>query len=334
MPAEVIQRVHVLARSSSGGLTFTDNQNQVYDDDDDDYTPDDDDNGDEDLEPSIAGVDDEEINDIQADQENFLPDPPTEDEDKDPPPLIEREESEEEDASDDESDGEQEPENNHGEEEQDNDNDEYVPGDDNLADDLADDPVDNQKVLRALNKLKINDKTPEVIPERTRSQSRHGTTLAIYRPSDHHMALPDLEAVAMTQYNMKRGIREFGQDGVDVVWSELQHLHTRKTVKPVEAKELTCEQKKASLQYLMFLKQKKCGRIKGRGYADGRKQRATINKEDANAPTAAIKAVMLSCAIDEMEGRDVATADIPGAFMHTDMDETVHVRLEGTMAEL
>ena len=26
--------------------------------------------------------------------------------------------------------------------------------------------------------------------------------------------------------------------------------------------------------------------------------------------------------------------DIPGAFMQADMDETVHVRLEGTMAEL
>jgi hypothetical protein len=43
---------------------------------------------------------------------------------------------------------------------------------------------------------------------------------------------------------------------------------------------------------------------------------------------------MLSCVIDATEKRDVATVDIPGAFMQADMDELVHMRLEGTMAEL
>eukprot|EP00957_Ditylum_brightwellii_P183358 13966408-Ditylum_brightwellii.AAC.1 len=35
-----------------------------------------------------------------------------------------------------------------------------------------------------------------------------------------------------------------------------------------------------------------------------------------------------------MEGRDVATVDIPGAFMQADMDDIVHMKIEGTMAEL
>ena len=48
----------------------------------------------------------------------------------------------------------------------------------------------------------------------------------------------------------------------------------------------------------------------------------------------AIESLMLSCVIDAHEGRDVATVDIPGAFMQADMDELVHMRLEGTMAEL
>jgi hypothetical protein len=43
---------------------------------------------------------------------------------------------------------------------------------------------------------------------------------------------------------------------------------------------------------------------------------------------------MLSCVIDAMEKRDVATVDIPGAFMQADMDETVHMKMEGKMAEL
>jgi hypothetical protein len=32
--------------------------------------------------------------------------------------------------------------------------------------------------------------------------------------------------------------------------------------------------------------------------------------------------------------RDVATGDIPGVFMHADMDKKVHIRMEGEMAKL
>ena len=84
----------------------------------------------------------------------------------------------------------------------------------------------------------------------------------------------------------------------------------------------------------MFLKKKRCGTIKGRGCADGRKQREYTTKEETSSPTVAIESLMLSCIIDAKEGRDVATADIPGAFMQTDMVDTVHMKLEGTMAEL
>ena len=35
-----------------------------------------------------------------------------------------------------------------------------------------------------------------------------------------------------------------------------------------------------------------------------------------------------------MEQRHVITCDIPGAFMQVDMDELIHVKLEGELAEL
>ena len=38
--------------------------------------------------------------------------------------------------------------------------------------------------------------------------------------------------------------------------------------------------------------------------------------------------------IDATEGRDVVTVDIPGAFMNSDQDETVHLQLQGTLADL
>ena len=47
--------------------------------------------------------------------------------------------------------------------------------------------------------------------------------------------------------------------------------------------------------------------------------------------------LMLTCIIDEMEGRDTAVAKIPGAFLQTDMvhiDRIVRVRICGVLADL
>jgi hypothetical protein len=84
----------------------------------------------------------------------------------------------------------------------------------------------------------------------------------------------------------------------------------------------------------MFLKKKGCGMIKRRGCADGRKQQAYTSKEESSSPTVATESLMLSCIIDAKEGRVVATADIPNAFMQADMEGKVLMKMEGTMAEL
>jgi hypothetical protein len=133
---------------------------------------------------------------------------------------------------------------------------------------------------------------------------------------------------------MKKEIKLFGQAGVDAVSKELQQLHDCKVLEPKSPDQISSADKKDALQYLMFPKKKSNGVIKGRGCADGRKQRAYTAKEDTSSPMVEIESVMLSCVIDAMERRDIATVDILGAFMQADMDETVHVKLEGKMAEL
>eukprot|EP00957_Ditylum_brightwellii_P140510 10705170-Ditylum_brightwellii.AAC.1 len=115
----------------------------------------------------------------------------------------------------------------------------------------------------------------------------------------------------MTQYHVFKGLKVFGEEGTNTVLSELKQLHDRMVLDPKEPEKLTSEEKQKSLQYLMFLMKKRCGRIKGQGYADGRKQRSYIPKDDASAPTVAIESLMLSCLIDAKEGSDVATIDIP-----------------------
>ena len=144
----------------------------------------------------------------------------------------------------------------------------------------------------------------------------------------------DLEHVALTQYNLRKGLLKFGRAATEAVAKEMKQLHDRKTIRPVHIKDLTLGQKRRALGYLMFLKEKRCGTVKARGCADGRKQRLYKTKEETSAPTVRTESLLLSCVIDAKEGRQVMTADVPGAFMQVDVDEIVHVRLTGTMAEL
>jgi hypothetical protein len=144
----------------------------------------------------------------------------------------------------------------------------------------------------------------------------------------------DLEHVALTQYNVKPGLEIFGQAASDAVLKEMQQLHDRKTIRPRFSKDLTLQEKWDALAYLMFIKEKRCGTVKARGCADGRKQRLYKTKEETSSPTVRTQSLMLSCAIDAKERRKVMTADVPGAFMQVDVDEVVHVRLVGPLAVL
>jgi len=137
----------------------------------------------------------------------------------------------------------------------------------------------------------------------------------------------------LKQYNINKGLKIFGEAGAKAVVEEMKQLHDRAVIQPRLANMLTREEKQKSLQYLMFLKQKRCGRIKGRGCADGRKQRIYKTKEETSAPTVSVESLFLSCVIDAKERRNVVTCDIPGAFMQADIDEVLRMRLEGPLAK-
>ena len=89
----------------------------------------------------------------------------------------------------------------------------------------------------------------------------------------------------------------------------------------------TC-QKKVALQYLIFLKQKIRGKIKGMGCADSRKICKCITKDNTIAPTVATEALFLTCLTNTMEHREVAAVKLPWEFMQANMEvETVHMKM-------
>lgn len=148
-------------------------------------------------------------------------------------------------------------------------------------------------------------------------------------------ALEPLIGVVLTQHGVNKGLKIFGARGDDAVRREMQQLHDRSVMRPKSGSELSPADKHAALRYLMFLKEKRDGNIKGRGCADGRKQREYIRKEETSSPTISTEAVLIIITIAAKEKRDVASVDLPGAFMQTELDgEKVTIKFEGRMVEL
>ena len=127
----------------------------------------------------------------------------------------------------------------------------------------------------------------------------------------------------------------FGEEGLKAVEREMMQLHIQKVMSPRQKHDLTNDEIKRCFNYLMFLKQKQSGDVKGRKCANGQKQRLWTRPKDATLPTAAQESVFITSAIDAKEGREVAVSNLPGAFMQTDMDnKIVHIKFQGAMADL
>ena len=89
----------------------------------------------------------------------------------------------------------------------------------------------------------------------------------------------------MTQYIMKQGLKRFGQIGVRAIKKEVIHIVTMDTLEPDNPKELSREDCRATMAYLMFLKEKLDGTIKAQGCCDRRMQRNFMKKEETRYPT-------------------------------------------------
>lgn len=142
----------------------------------------------------------------------------------------------------------------------------------------------------------------------------------------HETSLSPLICTVLTQYGIKKGLRGFGKKGDDAVNAEMQQLHDLRFMRPTPPASLCLLDRQDALNYLIFLKRKRHGRIKGRGCADGRKQRNSAMKGEASSPTISTEAVFLLLTIAAKEGRDVMTIDIPVSFLQTELKgERVHV---------
>ena len=116
-----------------------------------------------------------------------------------------------------------------------------------------------------------------------------------------------------------------------------KNLIGKNGINMLPARSITHDMMKMFLAYLMFLKRKKSGQVKARGYADGRPQREYITKLESGSPCVKTHALFLSCIVDAFENRCVVVADIPAAFLSVDWPENepdCYIQFEGAMAEM
>ena len=140
-----------------------------------------------------------------------------------------------------------------------------------------------------------------------------------------------IQAKQFTQYSIKKGLKEFPEEGKQSIIKEMDNMIFRKVFGEVVYGSLTAQQKKWALPILLFMVMKRNGTLKSRACADGRQQRLWTNKEEVSSPTPSIEALKYTMIVDAQENRDVAVVDLPAQFLQTEMDEAIHLKLQGPL---
>ena len=92
-----------------------------------------------------------------------------------------------------------------------------------------------------------------------------------------------------------------------------------------------------ALDAVNLIKEKRCGKIKGRTCANGSKQRQYLGDyESVSLPTVSFEALFITLIIDTSEGRDVAIFDVPGAFLQLEVPKNnmILMRLKGQFVDI
>jgi len=139
-------------------------------------------------------------------------------------------------------------------------------------------------IVREMNNAQLNN-GPETEEERDREAINNSHRYNLRpRPTtrnqkytftqvNNQLNMPKTHAhVMMTQLNIKEGIRQFGERGNAALLKELNQLHEQQALMPKKKEDMSYEERKKALRYLMFIKEKRDGTIKARGCSDGRSQ--------------------------------------------------------------
>jgi hypothetical protein len=137
-----------------------------------------------------------------------------------------------------------------------------------------------------------------------------------------------------TQMTAKAGIKRYGKAALTALIQEFGQLEEQNVYEPVLVSMLTRAQRRGALRAINLIKEKRDGKIKGRTVADGSPQKHLYEKHETASPTLATDALLISILIDASESRDVATADVAGAYLKAYMTDLVIMKFTGESVDI
>ena len=134
----------------------------------------------------------------------------------------------------------------------------------------------------------------------------------------------------------KRGIKTYGKIAVIDILNEYKQLYKLDVLGTQNATIMPCQEKYRALRAVKLIKEKRCGKIKGRMCADGSRQSTYIPRKGAMSLTIALEALFASLFIDAQEGRAVHTFDVPVEYLHSSLiyDKVLHMKFEGEFVDI
>ena len=211
-------------------------------------------------------------------------------------------------------------------------------------------PVDAEQV----NDVEIEEEVEETTT-RSGRVSRAPTRMNMFQENKKNLEYTDQEARVLAytmmqihgkcptefqfiqMYTLQQGIKKWGDRGKATALKEMKQLHDRVVFEPITIDDMTSLERKRAMESLIFLAEKRDGMIKARTCANGSTQREYIDRDDAASPTASTDAVLITATIDAKQGRDVMTADIPNAFVQTDVDlngDKIIMKIRGVLVDI
>ena len=117
---------------------------------------------------------------------------------------------------------------------------------------------------------------------------------------------------------------------------EYKQMEDMNVLTAIDPMSLTMEQKRKALRAVNLIKQKRNFVIKGRMCANGAPHRKFVPREEARSPTISLEALIATMMIDAFKGQRVATFDVPGAYLQTNLPEEKFalLKLEGQFVDI
>lgn len=146
------------------------------------------------------------------------------------------------------------------------------------------------------------------------------------------------ESPCIFNISFREALIKHGETAVESIKKELQQMEDKNVWEPLPADFFRSNKGAKKISSKMFLKEKfkadgTFEKLKSRFVAGGHQQDRTIY-EDLSSPTVGMTSLFAVAVIAAAENRRVITVDVPGAYLNTDIEKIVYMKISKDIAAI